>query len=210
MIYVLKGTSTPYAVIGVIYPSGSTCTCSNGTKTLTAKDTSGKEMFIIPSAGTWTVKAVSDSETSSKIVSITTEGQFETIELNYRFYIFRNGAFEGDYVFAYKNGTTEITDGVISCTQQLQVGPSVDVTKYSTLVFLVNSINSTTKSHFGVSAHSTPTNWNTDYSSEIINTTAFTEQTTISVPIENVSGNQYITVYGYGMTILIAEIYLVP
>ena len=43
-----------YAVIGVTYPSGSTCTCTNGSKTLTAKNTSGKAIFVIPSAGTCT------------------------------------------------------------------------------------------------------------------------------------------------------------
>ena len=53
-----RGGGIPYAVIGVTYPSGSVCTCTSGTLTLTAKDTSGKAMFIIPSAGTWTVKAV--------------------------------------------------------------------------------------------------------------------------------------------------------
>ena len=66
--------SKPYAVIGVTYPSGSTCTCTNGSKTLTAKDTTGKALFVIPSAGTWTVKAVSGSKSKSKTVSITAEG----------------------------------------------------------------------------------------------------------------------------------------
>ena len=37
-----RGGGTPYAVIGVTYPSGSVCTCTNGTLTLTAKGTGGK------------------------------------------------------------------------------------------------------------------------------------------------------------------------
>ena len=81
-----------YAVIGVTYPSGSTVTCTNGSKTLTAKDTSGKAMFIIPSAGTWTVKAVKGSQSASKAVSITAEGQVETVTLTYGLYIFKNGS----------------------------------------------------------------------------------------------------------------------
>ena len=76
-------SSKPYAVIGVTYPSGSTCTCTNGNKTLTAKDTSGKAIFVIPSAGTWTVKAVSGSKSTSKTVSITAEGQVATVTLAY-------------------------------------------------------------------------------------------------------------------------------
>ena len=92
MIYVLSGEAAPYAVIGVTYPSGSTCTCTNGRKTLTTKDTSGKAMFIIPSAGTWTVTAVSGSKSTSKTVSITAEGQVATVTLTYELYIFKSGS----------------------------------------------------------------------------------------------------------------------
>lgn len=81
-----------YAVIGVTYPSGSTVTCTNGSKTLTAKDTTGKAIFVIPSAGTWTVTAVSGSKSTSKTVSITAEGQVEIVEMTYGLYIFKNGS----------------------------------------------------------------------------------------------------------------------
>lgn len=81
-----------YAVIGVTYPSGSVCTCSNGSVTLTAKDTTGKALFVIPSTGTWTVTAVKGSQSASKAVSITAEGQVETVELAYGLYIFKNGS----------------------------------------------------------------------------------------------------------------------
>ena len=86
-----RGGGTPYAAIGVTYPSGSVCTCTNGTLTLTAKDTSGKAIFVIPSAGTWTVKAVSDSESTSKEISITAEGQVETGTLTYELIQFDGG-----------------------------------------------------------------------------------------------------------------------
>ena len=87
-----RGGGTPYAVIGVTYPSGSVCTCTNGTLTLTATDTSGKAIFVIPSAGTWTVKAVSGSKSTSKAVSITAEGQTATVTLTYEFFIFKSGS----------------------------------------------------------------------------------------------------------------------
>ena len=87
-----RGGGTPYAAIGVTYPSGSVCTCTNGTLTLTAKGTGGKAIFVIPSAGTWTVKAVSGSKSTSKTVSITAEGQVETVTLTYGLYIFKNGS----------------------------------------------------------------------------------------------------------------------
>ena len=92
MIYVLSGEAAPYAAIGVTYPSGSTVTCTNGSKTLKAKDTSGKALFAIPSAGTWTVKAVKGSKSKSKAVSITAEGQVATVTLTYELYIFKSGS----------------------------------------------------------------------------------------------------------------------
>ena len=92
MIYVLSGEAAPYAVIGVTYPSGSTVTCTNGSKTLKAKDTSGKALFVIPSAGTWTVKAVKGSQSTSKAVSITAEGQVETVTLMFETILWEAGA----------------------------------------------------------------------------------------------------------------------
>lgn len=93
MIYVLSNNiGKPYAVIGVTYPSGSTVTCTNGSKTLKAKDTSGKALFVIPSAGTWTVKAVKGSKSKSVAVKITTEGQVATVTLTYELYIFKSGS----------------------------------------------------------------------------------------------------------------------
>lgn len=86
-----RGGGTPYAAIGVTYPSGSVCTCTNGTLTLTAKDTSGKALFVIPSAGTWTVTAVSGSKSTSKTVSITAEGQVETVTLTFEMILFDGG-----------------------------------------------------------------------------------------------------------------------
>ena len=91
MIYVLSGEAAPYAVIGVTYPSGATCTCTNGSKTLTAKDTTGKALFVIPSAGTWTVKAVKGSKSKSKAVSITAEGPVETVTLMFETILFDGG-----------------------------------------------------------------------------------------------------------------------
>ena len=86
-----RGGGTPYAAIGVTYPSGSVCTCTNGTLTLTAKGTGGKAIFVIPSTGTWTVKAVSGSKSTSKTVSITTEGQVETVTLMFETILFDGG-----------------------------------------------------------------------------------------------------------------------
>ena len=86
-----RGGGTPYAAIGVTYPSGSVCTCTNGTLTLTAKDTSGKAIFVIPSAGTWTVTATDGTNTKSESVEITTEGQIVSVTLSYGLFLFDGG-----------------------------------------------------------------------------------------------------------------------
>lgn len=86
------GTSKVYAAIGVSYPEGSTCTCTDGAKTLKLKNTSGQGIFLIPYAATWTVKAVKGSKSKSKAVSITAEGQVATVTLTYDLYIFKSGS----------------------------------------------------------------------------------------------------------------------
>lgn len=78
------------AVIAVTYPEGSVCTCSNGTKTLKARDTSGKALFNV-SSGTWTVTATDGNKTKDATVDITTEGQVESVTLSYDVYYYDNG-----------------------------------------------------------------------------------------------------------------------
>lgn len=79
------------ATINITYPAGSTCTCSDGTTTLTAPDTSGTWACIVPNAGTWTVTSTSGTETDSKAVSINTDGQTVAIELSYATYLYNLG-----------------------------------------------------------------------------------------------------------------------
>lgn len=85
------GSGKLFAAIGVTYPAGSTVTCTNGSKTLIAKTTSGQWVFAIPEAGTWTVTATQGTSTKSQSVSITKEGQFESVELSYALVIIENG-----------------------------------------------------------------------------------------------------------------------
>lgn len=87
MIYVL-GSGVPFAVIGVTCPVGATCTCSNGSKTYTKKNATGKVLFQVPQAGTWTVTITDGSSSKSETVKITTKGQVETVELAYELLLF--------------------------------------------------------------------------------------------------------------------------
>ena len=141
-----RGGGIPYAVIGVTYPSGSVCTCTNGTRTMTAKDTTGKALFVIPTAGTWTVKAVSGSKSASKAVKITADGQSATVVLAYDLILFDgtdNTAVTGGLklqVGTYDSAVVSsapISGGKITFNKTGYVGvypaKKADITKYSTL-----------------------------------------------------------------------------
>lgn len=75
------GSGPAFAAIGAIYPVGAVCTCSYNGQTLTAKDTSGRALFLVPSAGQWLVKATNGGQEVEDTVSITTQGQVASVTL---------------------------------------------------------------------------------------------------------------------------------
>lgn len=79
------------ATINITYPAGSTCTCSDGTTTLSAPDTSGTWVCTVPNAGTWTVSSTDGDKSKSTNVVITTDGQTESVTLLYITYLFKDG-----------------------------------------------------------------------------------------------------------------------
>ena len=134
---------TGFAVIGVTYPAGSTCTCTNGSITLTAPNTSGQAVFSIPSTGTWTVAATNGSKTKNQSVSITKEGQFVSVELSYALILFDgadNTSLTGGWVSMNSGGTYAVSGGALvftpdngSSVRFLRTVNPVDFSKYKTL-----------------------------------------------------------------------------
>lgn len=112
-----------YAFIGVTYPEGSTCTCTNGVVTLKAKDTGGMWAFRIPKAGDWTVTATNGERTKSETVSITAEGQFETVKLVYELMLYDAG-----------NEYTDVTGGWSGYTSKTKTTMTADTSKTSSTV----------------------------------------------------------------------------
>lgn len=148
MIYVLSGGGTKlFAAIGVTYPEGSTCTCTNGTKTLKAKNTSGQWVFAIPETGTWTVSCTDGKESASESVEITTEGQSVKLELSYDLWLIKNGVptditggfspagttKDGAYVMKVAAANTE-------ATKQFMSKANIDFSKYKTLHVTIESM----------------------------------------------------------------------
>lgn len=93
------------ASIAVTYPEGSTCTCSDGSTTLTAPDTSGSYTFQVPNAGTWTVSCTDGSDTDSIAVTITTDGESQSVELTYKMLYYKGEE------YTHKTGGWDVTNG---------------------------------------------------------------------------------------------------
>lgn len=103
------------AVIAVTYPEGSICTCSNGTKTMKARDTSGKALFNV-AVGEWTVSCTYGSQTASKPASITEDGQSKSVKLTYKMWWFSEGVLNG----GLKVHQVEVTPNIVNGDLKLE------------------------------------------------------------------------------------------
>ena len=133
------------ATINITYPAGSTCTCSDGTTTLSAPDTSGTWACIVPNAGTWTVTSTSGKETDSKTVTITTDGQSTSVELSYALFLFKPNApsdiIAGEWEMPGNSTVTAEAELVVKSVNNYngnrdisaRTKGQIDLTEYSTL-----------------------------------------------------------------------------
>lgn len=139
----LGGGAKAFAVIGVTYPAGSVCTCSDGAKTLSLKDTGGQGFFLIPYAATWTVTATDGTNTKSESVEITSEGQSVSVALSYQLILF-DGAVVEPWTVINANPTATISDtiylyakGTSMVVSSVRTTNKIDVSGYSTLKYTV-------------------------------------------------------------------------
>ena len=152
------------ATINITYPAGSTCTCSDGTTTISAPDTSGTWTCIVPNAGTWTVAATDGVENTSESVSITTDGQIVAIELSYLLWLYKSGntynAVTGGWSVAEHGSTGGSFDSVLTLNDDSMLlstevwggsvayanaftNNSIDLTGVNTLKFKITGIGNT-------------------------------------------------------------------
>lgn len=152
------------ATINITYPAGSTCTCSDGTTTLSAPDTSGTWACIVPNAGTWTAAATDGVENTSESVSITTDGQIVAIELSYLLWLYKSGntynAVTGGWSVSKHSSTGRSFDGVLTLNADSMLlstevwggsvgyanaftNNSIDLTGVNTLKFKITGIGDT-------------------------------------------------------------------
>ena len=213
MIYVLGGgVGTLYACIGVTYPSGSTCTCTNGTKTFKAKGTSGTAIFNVPSTGTWTVSCTNGDKTASKSVTITADGQTETVKLTYAYLsIFKEGT--GAVQTLTKSAETYSTISVkttgITFSYNSEDSSSViavttnkvDMTEYSTIhveANISNVLSTSWKLLFGVFSQRSNSEDPPDMALAYVAAKANSTRTEYTVDVSSLRTSGYVGLYGVG------------
>lgn len=177
------------ATINITYPAGSTCTCSDGTTTISAPDTSGTWACIVPNAGTWTVTSTSGTETDSKAVTITTDGQSTSVELSYALFLFKPNApsdiIAGEWEMPGASTVTAEAELVVKSVNNYnsnrlisaRTKGQIDLTEYSTL-------QATCKASGGSN-----TKLEVDSGSSVVASAAIgTNLTTVTVDISALSG----------------------
>ena len=194
------GIAEAYAVISVTYPAGSVCTCTKGTQTLRAKDTSGEYFFLIPEAGTWTVSCTDGSKTKSQNVVIERQYQGENIKLFYDYTLYDHGTFRDGFQFKYK-GEPEVRNvdflhlGAYTYVGIYWFSPSIDLSEYSLLSIDFQSIESTQTYRDSLLAITSDVNFASEYIESLyakavvsVNPPKFgTTMNTASVDISNVN-----------------------
>lgn len=133
------------ATINITYPAGSTCTCSDGSTTFTAPDTSGTWACIVPNTGTWTVSCTDGTDSKSEAVSITADGQSVSVKLSYwNGELFYNGDQYTDKTGGWKFvGGGSVASNAIKFTEDnygtAYTKNKMDLSGYSKIRFFVNA-----------------------------------------------------------------------
>lgn len=198
------------ATINITYPAGSTCTCSDGTTTLSAPDTSGTWACIVPNAGTWTAAATDGVENTSESVSITTDGQTVAVELSYYTYLFKpntdttnvaggwqlnsNGSLDsaGDQLVA--TFTNAYNHGIAFNVATIN---KIDFTEFTTLVATCKAADKNNaaprSATFAVASTQAGVNAAGTASTKVASTTFSNSTTTVQIDVSGISGSYYVT-----------------
>lgn len=198
------------ATINITYPAGSTCTCSDGTTTLSAPDTSGTWACIVPNAGTWTAAATDGVENTSESVSITTDGQTVAVELSYYTYLFKPNTDTTNVTGGWQlnsNGSLDSAGDqlVATFTNAYNHGfafnvatiNKIDFTEFTTLVATCKAAdkNNAAPSSATFAVASTQTGFNSagTASTKVASTTFSNSTTAVTIDVSGISGSYYVT-----------------
>lgn len=202
------GSGSAFAVIDVSYPEGAACTCSNGVRTMQAKDTSGHWMFQIPRAGEWTVTAENESSSKSETVNIT-ESRAYTVDIKFTLVLYDSGSeypestgewsvtsSSGEYAHACeitKNSSNMVFFAGYHSTASFSHSQPIDMSKYATLHILGKFDNKSTgeSGTVGVSTSNSGEEFNASVSMSGIDSGNVQRD----VDLSNVNTNAYFKIY---------------
>lgn len=198
-----------FASISVSYPAGSTCTCSNGLKTLKAKGTTGSFLFIVSDAGTWTVSCTDGNLTAAKTVTV---AEFKAYSITLGYAVFINGSWDREHferTYITPSGTFQYSDTTLTMQSTavngdaLYAGVLADLTGKTQLVAILDFDYIGTSLHTDVgifvTSNSTPDHyvlWNFGNTEAITHTTVRGKQT-LTLDVSSLTGNHYIWVGHY-------------
>ena len=211
----ITGTLALFAVISVTYPAGSVCTCTKGTKSYKAKNTSGLVLFAVPEVGDWTVSCTDRTDTATQTVTISAEGQNVKVELSYAILLFKDGNqnpdvtggwtqgdkwwFDGNYaVIDATIGSDIICDITYPQQASARIARPIDLTKWQTLsayLSISRNPNASIVTKCGIAISAVTSGW---YNNRVA-TTEYTSENytgTTSMDISSLTGNFYVYVYG--------------
>lgn len=200
------GGTTPFASIFATYPIGSTCTATNGSRTLKLKDTSGYGVFYVPYAATWIVAATDGTDTASETVEITKEGESVSVELSYRLWLYKNGAEYAETTGGWKivnstsgNGVKNVDNiylgysGTSGRDSVAYINDKIDLTEINTLYAKINVTEKTNAVNFGVLDTNTEV-YPTDGFIVRISASATGEQI-LQLDVSGVTGKHFIAIH---------------
>lgn len=203
-----SGKAKLFAAIGVIYPAGYVCTCTDGSKNIAGVGADGQCVFAVPYEGKWTVSC---SNGKTQEVLITAEGQ--NVLINWQqFVLFAGGSglaknYSG---ISLPNGDNTVSSSAItmvsSNTQReiFYISPAIDCSSFSKITVKGQQTGAGSAAStltVGV-VESIPTG--TSDSPAFVKSAVFdiakpnTEQT-LTVDLSSVSGNCYFAICGYFM-----------
>lgn len=205
--------------IRVTYPSGSVCTCTNGSSTLTAKTTTGEYIFSIPTAGSWQVSCTNGNHTATSGWYAINKNSYIIVTLSYELYMIQDGsstsAFNSWVRSGYTSGTwtegSSDDDGNCWLFGTASVTNSVGDMYYASKItfptayqYLIMDCKArgyvrTAYSTPGFGVFEEPTTAASKYGTFVAATmlrstssTSYNSRTTYSLDISNISGDYYV------------------
>lgn len=211
-----------YAIIAVTYPSGSICTCSDGTTTLTARDTSGFALFNVK-PGTYTVECHTSDNSQSKSTSVTVaesdKGKTKNVTLSYSLHLFELGVgLANGYSMNVWNGGTFDENGLVFSSTNIRanIRPAIDLSEYKSMsVTYTYIMNSTGNGPGRIGFHSSNDYmsydaYNNNFPASFKLTSNVTDKT-VTLDISSLSGAYYFAIHTFDSTTFkITDIELFP